>query len=272
MAEAPTPEIIRISDADDPRIAAYRDIRERDLVGRQGLFVAEGKVVLANLFGALRFEVLSVLVLESRLAGLRDTLRAAPAGLPVYVAERKVMDAVAGFPIHRGILAIGRARPTTAAEVMRALPSRALCLVLIGISNHDNMGALFRNASAFGAAAVLLDPSCCDPLYRKSIRVSVGGVFRTPFARLDDTETGLDALSADGFRLLALSPRGTMRIDEISRTERTALVLGTEGEGLPPSVLQRWTTVRIPITGGFDSLNVATAAAIALHRLSVGLV
>ena len=177
------PAAIAIDDADDPRIAAYRDIRERDLVGRQGRFVAEGKVVLDVLFSAGRFEAELALILDSRLAGMAATLAKAPAGMPVYVASRPVMDAVAGFPMHRGVLAIGRRRDDETPRSPACRPAaRALVIALVGISNHDNMGAIFRNAAAFGADAVLLDETCCDPLYRKAIRVSVGAALKVPFA------------------------------------------------------------------------------------------
>lgn len=263
--------LIRIVDADDPRVAAYRDIRERDLVGRQGLFVAEGKVVLDVLLSSQDHEAQSVLVLDSRLAGLEAELGKAPATVPVYVAEAAVIDAIAGFHIHRGILAIGRRRAVPAAtKLLEALPRRALALVLVGISNHDNIGSIFRNAAAFGVAAVFIDPTCCDPLYRKSIRVSVGGVFRVPFARFDGTADFAQSLISHGFHPIALSPRGTTDIRDIASKDRMALFLGTEGDGLPEALLSAMQTVRIAIAPDFDSLNVAATSAIALHRLSEG--
>lgn len=259
---------ILIDDPDDPRIAAYRDIRERDLVGRQGRFVAEGKVVLENLFAARRFEVESVLILDARLDGMMSTLTKAPEGVPVYVASRQVIDAVAGFPLHRGVLAIGRRRDSESiGEVLAGLPPRALVLALVGISNHDNMGAIFRNAAAFGADAVILDDTCCDPLYRKAIRVSVGAALKVPFATAGPRAQIVEALAAVGFSQIALSPQGRVDIRELPRVERMAFYLGTEGEGLPADLMRRLTTVRIPIASGFDSLNVATAAAIALHEI-----
>ena len=146
---------IRIDDPDDPRVAAYRDVREHDLAGRQGRFVAEGKVVLNVLFSARRFEAESALVLENRFAGMTEIFRRAPESLPVYVATSTVMDALTGFHIHRGILAIGRKRqPQPVDEILAMLPERALVVALAGIANHDNMGAIFRNAAAFGASAV----------------------------------------------------------------------------------------------------------------------
>ncbi|WP_442582564.1 TrmH family RNA methyltransferase [Mesorhizobium sp. ASY16-5R] len=261
--------LIRIDDPHDPRIAAYRDVRERDLVGRRGLFVAEGKVVLDVLLSATDYEAQSVLVLESRAAGLEAVLRRAPVTMPAYIADAAVMDAIAGFHIHRGILAIGRRRTApTVRGLIEAAAGRALVLVLVGISNHDNIGSIFRNAAAFGAAAVFIDPTCCDPLYRKSIRVSVGGVFRVPFARFDDTACFAQDLLDHGFRSVALSPRGKTDIRDIDGAGRMALFLGTEGDGLPQAILSAMETVRIAIAPDFDSLNVAATSAIALHRLT----
>lgn len=263
------PQTIRIDDADDPRLAPYRHIRERDLVGRQGRFVAEGKVVLRVLLSASRFAAESVLVLENRLDGIAALLEKAPDGVPVYVASAAVMDAVAGFHVHRGVLAIGRRRAEPShAELLAALPQRALVVCLVGISNHDNMGAIFRNAAAFGAHAVLLDATCCDPLYRKAIRVSVGAALKVPFARGGSGADLADELERRDFAMLALSPRGACEIGQVAPSPRMALFLGTEGDGLPETLLARMPTARIAMVEGFDSLNVAAASAIALHRLS----
>ena len=262
-------EIIRIDDPADPRVAPYLSIRERDLAGRQGRFIAEGKVVLNVLFSSARFEAESVLVLENRLAGLTDTLSLAPPSLPVYAASQPVMDAIAGFHIHRGILAVGRKREADSPETLVAsLPGRALVAVLVGLSNHDNVGAIFRNAAAFGADAVLLDGSCCDPLYRKAIRVSVGAALKVPFAVAADAGSIVALLGRSGFGQVALSPSGTTDIRDTPRPDRLALYLGTEGDGLPDDLMSRLQTVRIAMAKGFDSLNVAAASAIALHHFS----
>lgn len=263
------PAVEQIGDPGDPRVSAYRDIRERDLVGREGRFIVEGKVVLGALLSAGRFPVESILVLENRLPGLAGMLSQVPAGVPVYVASAGVMNAVAGFHIHRGILALGRRRPPESVEaVLAASPSdSALVVVLIGIANHDNVGAIFRNAAAFEADAVLLDSTSCDPLYRKATRVSVGATLKVPFAAGQSTEDLLDALDRHGFTPIALSPRGAQDIRTMERPRRSALFLGTEGDGLPHALMDRMRTARIAMAPGFDSLNVATAAAIALHEL-----
>jgi len=262
-------EPVRIDDPADPRVASYLSVRERDLVGRSGRFIAEGKVVLNVLFSAARFEPESVLVLESRLHGLADTLRMAPPLMPVYVAPQAVMDAIAGFHIHRGILAVGRKRQADDPQALIAsLPRRAMVVVLVGLSNHDNVGAIFRNAAAFGADAVLLDAGCCNPLYRKSIRVSVGAALKVPFAVAPDAGAIAALLDPEGFDQIALSPGGTVDIRGAARKERVAIYLGTEGEGLPQSLMSRLSTVRIGMAPGFDSLNVAAASAITLHHFS----
>ncbi|MBD8556644.1 RNA methyltransferase [Rhizobium sp. CFBP 8762] len=265
--------LIRISDPDDPRIAAFRSIRERDLTGRDGLFIAEGKVVLRMLVDAhaagTGFTTRSVLLLENRVDGLRDILDHLSADIPVYVASGTVFDEIAGFHMHRGILALGSSahRPGRA-DMLDSLPASSLVLVACGLSNHDNIGSLFRNAAAFGADGVLLDETCCDPLYRKAIRVSVGAVLKVPFARGSAIADILQDLTGQGFELWGLSPRGAVDIRDIPATPRIALVMGTEGEGLPEAVMQTIQTARIRQRPGLDSLNVATATGIALHEVA----
>lgn len=259
-----------IVDADDPRIAPYRAVRERDVAGRGGRFIAEGEVVLRLLLSArARHSVESVLIAETRIDGLADLLAALPDDAPLYVASQRVMDAVVGFHIHRGILGVGRRAPDPgAASLVASLPEDALVVALVGVSNHDNVGGAFRNAAAFGADAVLLDGSCCDPLYRKAIRVSVGACLTTPFARGGSGEALLDALEDAAFRTVALSPSGHMQLHEVARGRRTALLLGAEGPGLPASLTTRVGTARIAMAAGFDSLNVAAASAVALYEIT----
>jgi tRNA G18 (ribose-2'-O)-methylase SpoU len=261
--------IIPIDDPDDPRIAAYRDIRERDLVGREGLFIAEGEVVLRMLLRHGLHRPVSLLIAEKRVPALADLLADAPGDVPVYAACQAVLDRIAGFPIHRGILAVGRRGdlPDPAALLRQAGP-QAIVVVLSGIANHDNMGGIFRNAAAFGASAVILDSDCCDPLYRKAIRVSVGAALAIPFARLAREEDVLALLAANGFVTLALSPAGTTALTEVAIPGRVAALFGTEGPGLPADLLARGQTVRIAMAGGMDSLNVATASGIVLHHLA----
>ena len=262
-------QLIPIDDPADARLAPYRDVRDRDLAGRGGGFMAEGEVVLRTLIRSGRHGVASVLLAAKRADGLADALAALPPATPVYLAAQPVMDAVAGFPLHRGVLAVGRRGPDPGADALLAgCGPRALVLALVGIGNHDNMGGLFRNAAAFGADAVLLDATCCDPLYRKAIRVSVGAALILPWARLPPGDDLAARLQAHGFDALALSPGGAEPLSAVRRSPRAALVAGAEGPGLPPALLARARTVSIPMHPGFDSLNVSVAAAVALHHLA----
>ena len=260
------PDPIQVTDPDDPRIAAYRAVRERDVVGRGERFVAEGEVVLRLLLGGRSAHGLeSLLVSARRLPSLGELLALRPESAPVYVAGQAVMDAVVGFPIHRGVLAIGRRAPAvTAQALLAALPERALVAGLIGVTNHDNVGGVFRNAAAFGADAVLMDASSCDPLYRKAIRVSVGASLTVPFARGGDGHEMLDALNAAGFATVALSPSGARALRDVAPARRTALLFGAEGPGLPAELTARVATTRIDMAAGLDSLNVAVTSGIAL--------
>lgn len=259
---------IFIADPADPRLADYREVRERDLAAREG-FIAEGQVVLEKLVRGARHPLRSVLIAEKRVTALASLLAELPKDVPVYAAGQAVMDAVVGFPIHRGILAVGERRPLDAQALLAGLPDRALVMGLVGIANHDNMGGLFRNAAAFGADAVLLDESCCDPLYRKAIRVSVGAALTTPFAHAGDAGNLCNLLAESGFSVVALSPGGGLDLAEFSAPARIATLFGAEGPGLPPEVLENVQTLRIGMAGDFDSLNVATASGIVLHHLAL---
>lgn len=260
----------QIDDPDDIRLFPYRSIREKDLVGRQQRFIAEGKVVLNVLFSSsARFETESLLVLENRLAGLSEQLSQLPPDVPVYSVPQTVMDMVAGFHVHRGILAVGRRKTQPSLDTMlAALPAKSLVVVLCGISNHDNVGSIFRNAAAFEADCVLMDETCCDPLYRKAIRVSVGATLKVPYFHGGNIDEIIAALGDANFNLLALSPSSSLGIYDAAKFDRQALLLGTEGEGLPPRLLAKLQTARIPMSTAFDSLNVATASGIALSRFS----
>ena len=261
-------QLVPIGDIDDPRIEPYRAIRERDVAGREDAFILEGEVVLRAFARAGRYELASVLLAEKRVDKLMPVLGMLP-DAPVYVAPQAVLDGIVGFHIHRGVLALGRRRPLQPAwDLIGGLGPDALVMTLMGVSNHDNIGGLFRNAAGFDVDAVLLDGACCDPLYRKAIRVSVGGALMVPFTRLRPDEDAVDLLKANGFRCLALSPAGATHLSEVKRSGRTALMLGAEGPGLSDAVLSRTETVSIPMSGRFDSLNVATASGIALHHLN----
>lgn len=259
-----------IEDPEDPRVAAYRDIRERDLTGREGLFIAEGEVVLRTLLSSASLcRPRSLLIAANRLAAQSDLIADVPAGVPVYAAAQPVLDRVAGFPLHRGLLGLGERPPErTVAGVLAGAPDDCIVLACSGIGNHDNMGGLFRNAAAFGAAAVLRDERCCDPFYRKAIRVSVGAVLRTQGAAAESLDGLVSALETAGFEIIALSPGGSERLGTLKPGGRQAILVGSEGPGLPPAILSRLRTVGVPMAGGFDSLNVAVTSALALHQLS----
>ncbi|MBC6983517.1 RNA methyltransferase [Caulobacter sp. 17J80-11] len=262
------PHFVSLADPDDPRAAPYRDVRERDLAGRAG-FMAEGEVVLEKLIRLSPHRPQSVLIAEKRRARLEPLLADLPDAVPVYVAAQPVLDAIAGFHLHRGILAVGERAPLPSPDALLAgLPERATVVVLHGLANHDNVGGVFRNAAAFGADAVLLDATSCDPLYRKAIRVSVGATLLVPWTRLQPGADPVALLSAHGFETIALSPSGQTVLSELRRPAKVAALFGTEGPGLPAEVLTRTRSVRIPMAGGFDSLNVAATSAVVLHHLA----
>lgn len=259
--------LISIDDPADPRIEPFVQVRERDLVGRQGRFVAEGEVVLSVAAGRGLIE--AVLIDAKRASALAPLLDRLAPGTPVYTASQGVLDAVVGFHIHRGILGIGRRPPEPdPAALLAAAADPGMVLLLFGIGNHDNMGGLFRNAAAFGASAILLAGDCCDPLYRKAIRVSVGATLMVPFARVAAGSDPLELLQAAGFEALALSPAGGERLIDLTPPRRAAVLLGSEGPGLPQAVLDRSRTVAIPMSPGWDSLNVAVTGGIVLHHLA----
>jgi tRNA G18 (ribose-2'-O)-methylase SpoU len=270
MMEAFLPaQLIFITDPSDPRVEPFLAVRERDLVGRRGLFIAEGEVVLRHLLTSPLCEPVALLAAADRVERLKSLMGDQAPDVPVYVAEQRVMDAIVGFPIHRGLLGLGRRRtPPTGLALLAGLGDRALVIAVHGIGNHDNMGGLFRNAAAFGVDAVLLDASCCDPLYRKAIRVSVGATLITPFARLAPEEDLIALVQGAGFDAVALSPSGAVDLKAFAPGARTAVIFGAEGPGLPADLLGRCRTVQIPMASGFDSLNVATTSGIVLHHLA----
>ncbi len=261
--------VLHVTDAHDPRLDAYGAIRERDLTnGHGGRFIVEGKVTLETLLTRGRFEIESLFLCETRLEPLEGILTQVPAGIPVYVAPQGIMDEIAGFPMHRGVLACGKKGAATAPSDILPAEGPSTALLLAGLSNHDNVGACFRNAAAFGAGAVLLDDTSCDPLYRKAIRVSSGTTFWLPFAHGGTGASLIEAAEAKGHEVWALTPdAGAEPLPSLRVPERVALLMGAEGPGLPANLIARARPVRVPMTDGFDSLNVATAAAIALAHV-----
>ncbi len=263
------PVITHITTLDDPRLAPYRSVRERDLLRDGQRFIVEGKVTLARLVEASRFPVESIFLAESRIEPMKDVIARLPDDTPVYVAPQAVMDAITGFHIHRGVLAVARRETEqSVGELISTLPAGQLTVMaLVELSNHDNVGACFRNGAALGADAVLLDATSCDPLYRKSIRVSAGTALSLPFARSGDGVEIIAALETAGIEPWALSPTGGEPLHALSPPDRLAIVLGAEGPGLPPGLMARCRRISIPMSPGVDSLNVATAGAIALSHV-----
>jgi tRNA G18 (ribose-2'-O)-methylase SpoU len=258
-----------VHDPGDPRLADYRALTDLELRVRfeppNGLFIAEGELVLRR---ALRagYQPRSILVDERRVSPLADLdLR----GAPVYLASQPVLRELTGFQVHRGVLASFHRRPLLQPEQVLAAARRVV--VLEEINNHTNLGAIFRSAAGLGIDAVLLSPTCADPLYRRSVRVSMGEVFAIPYARLAPWPAALAQLRSAGFGLLALTPAADAvpihQLDADHR-RRPALLLGAEGAGLTAGALAASDLrVTIPMARGVDSLNVAAAAAVACWEL-----
>ena len=237
------------------------------------MFVAEGRLVVTRLMTESALATRSVLVTETARASLADVFAARPE-VPVYVVPQAVMNDIAGFHIHRGCLAIGqRPQPARWQDVVASGFSRkAPIVVLERVANADNVGGVFRNAAAFGAGAVLLDPVSTDPLYRKAIRTSMGAALIVPFARAEPWPDALRDLREMGFALIAMTPSEeapTLRqCASALAGRRAALVLGHEGDGLSKGALDVCDHhARIPMASGVDSLNVSAAAAVALYEI-----
>jgi len=273
---------VSVGDARDPRLTDYVRLTDvhlrRSLEAAHGLFIAEGELVIRRAIGA-GYPVRSLLITSDRLAALADLAGGCPG--PVYVVAPEIARQLTGYRVHRGALASMRRLPLP--PVSEVIAGARRLVVLEDIVDHTNVGAIFRCAAALGFDAVVLAPRCADPLYRRSVRVSMGAVFAVPYARLEDWREGLARIRAAGFRLLALTPAAdAVPIGEAVAGAHAlpgagvpadgaplALLLGTEGDGLSA----RWRdqadlSVRIPMSGEVDSLNVASAAAIACYLLA----
>ena len=269
-----------VEDPEDPRLDDFRDLnsvdRRPDLPTGKGLVIAEGVLVVQRML-ASRFTPHAMLGTDRRLAELRDDLAGAGAGAvraPYYRASADVMAQVVGFHLNRGVLAAARRVPEpSVAEVVDGARTVA---VLEGVNDHENLGSIFRNAAGLGVDAVVFGSGCADPLYRRAVRVSMGHALLVPYARATDWPADLVTLKERGFRLLAMTPhREARELPEAMtavRDERIAVLVGAEGPGLTAAA-QRLSDVRvrIPMSRGTDSLNVATAAALAFYeRARVG--
>ncbi|HEY6892796.1 MAG TPA: RNA methyltransferase [Rhodanobacteraceae bacterium] len=248
----------------------YRNLSDGELVRAHGVFIAEGRLVVQRVIEHGGYAVRSVLVNDAALRSLERTLVELDASVPVYVSAADAFPAITGYNIHRGCLAVvERPRERSIDEVSAG--ARTL-VVLEAVTNADNVGGVFRNAASFGCSGVVLSPTCCDPLYRKAVRTSMGAVLSTPFARANEWPQALAQLRADGFTIAALTPRDpSTSIDDfvrVGRPERLAIVAGTEGSGLTVEAdALADVRLRIPIADAVDSLNVAVAVGIALYAL-----
>ncbi len=264
-------EIVHIDAADDARLDDYRSLTDTALRMRVepagGLYIAESATVVERAIAA-GHRPRSAMVQQRRLEAVAAMLQTVD--VPVYVVPDAVAEAVTGYDVHRGALAAMH-RPVLPG-VRETVAGGRLVVILEGIGDHANIGAAFRAAAGLGADAVLVAPHCADPLYRRSVRVSMGTVFQVPWTRIDDWDGAMADLHSEGFSLaaLALDDRAvTLDAYVAQRPDRVALLLGSEGEGLSPTALASADhTVTIPMSGGVDSLNVASAAAVALWALS----
>jgi tRNA G18 (ribose-2'-O)-methylase SpoU len=261
-----------VADPDDPRLVDYRSLTDVALRTRvepaAGLFIAEGELVIGR---ALRagYRPRSLLLAPRWLDALLPLLAAAAPDVPVYLAEPAVLQRVTGFNVHRGALAAFERKPLPAPAAVLAGARRVV--VVENVNNPTNLGAMLRSAAALGMDALLLDPRSCDPLYRRSVRVSMGEALTMPHARLLGWPGALADVRGAGFRLLALTPDpGATPIDAVrpAPDDRLAVLLGAEGPGLTAGALaEADDAVRIPMAPGVDSLNVAAAAAVAFYAL-----
>lgn len=258
-------------DPSDPRLAPYRAMSDADLLHRRGLFVAEGRLVVERVLTCGRYQVESALMNGGSLVALRPLFQTHAPEVPLFRCDTAAFQQITGFNIHRGCLAL--VRRGAPLDWRDAIGDARVVVVLEGVTNADNVGSVFRNAAAFAAGAVLLSPTCCDPLYRKAIRTSMAASLRVPFARLEPWPEALADLRSAGFMLAALSPREpAMTLEHFANGvghRRVALIVGTEGAGLTGAAERAADArVMIPISSNVDSLNLAVASGIALSRLS----
>ena len=262
--------IDRVTHLSDPRLALYRGVRDPELARARGLFVAEGRLVVRRVLEDPRYHVRSLLLNDAAHGELESALGRLDPSVPVFLCGSDDFLAITGYDIHRGCLAlVERPAPVAAADLIAT--ARSL-IVVDGVANPDNIGSVFRNAAAFGTGGILLSPTCCDPWYRKAIRTSMGAVLRVPFAYVDAWPADVDRVRAQGFTLVALTPREPSEALEAvagrNLGSRVALIVGAEGSGLTPAVeAAAELRVRIPISDAVDSLNLAVAVGIALYAL-----
>ena len=271
------PNIIEITDFHAPELDPYARLTQNQLRNRlepeKGIFIAESPKVIDRALDA-GYEPVSLLMERRQITGPAAGILSRCGDAPVYTADRELLAALTGFELTRGVLcAFRRPAPRPVEELCRDARRVA---VLEGIVDSTNVGAIFRSAAALNMDAVLINPSCCDPLCRRAVRVSMGTVFQVPWGQLGDSpadwpEKGMDVLHALGFKTaaMALSDRSVSIDDEqLAKEPKLAIVLGTEGDGLAASTIASCDyTVKIPMSHGVDSLNVAAASAVAFYQL-----
>lgn len=250
-----------------PALDAYRDLAAPGRLADRGLFVAEGRLVVARLVGLGTYRLHSLLLTRAAHAAMADVVAGVPDTVPVYVADQAVMNGIAGFNIHRGCLALAE-RPA-ARRWPPAMDRWRRVLVLEGVNNPDNVGGLFRAGAALGADAVLLGPGCGDPLYRKAVRTSMAATLSLPFHAAATWPGALADLRRAGLAVVACTPDADApSLYQIELPDRAAVLVGSEGSGVSAEAdAAADLRVRIPMHGGLDSLNVTTAAAIVLSAL-----
>ena len=270
-------QIIEITDFTAPELDAYARLTERELYScfhpREGLFIAESPNVILRALDA-GFEPVSLLMERKHIEGQAAEVIARCGDIPVYTSTLDVLTQLTGFQLTRGVLCAMRRKPLPMVE--EVCRSARRIAILENVMNPTNVGAIFRSAAALNMDAVLLTPACCDPLYRRAVRVSMGTVFQIPWTYLGDEvadwpEAGMARLSQLGFRTAAMALRDdSVSIDDprLLAEEKLAIVLGTEGNGLGNDTIAGCDyTVRIPMSHGVDSLNVAAASAVAFWQL-----
>lgn len=261
--------MISLGGLDDPRLEDYRHVGDHDALVRRGLFVAEGRLVVERLLTHRRHRLRSLLLSATAAEAMAAVLGDIDPAIAVFVVPQADMNAVVGFNVHRGCLALAE-RPGPAALADLDLTSATRLVVLEGVNNPDNVGGVFRNAAALGAAAVVLGPHCGDPLYRKAIRTSMAAVLTLPWVQAGAWPDALARLRAAGFAIVACTPAAhAPALYDTLLPPRAAVLVGAEGPGLTAAALAHADLlVRIPMHGAMDSLNVATAAAVVLSALA----
>ncbi|HUS90668.1 MAG TPA: RNA methyltransferase [Phycisphaerae bacterium] len=264
------PTVQPVNSLEDPRIAAYRNLKDRELARWEGRFIAEGLLNVQRLLES-DYPVESALVTETRVG---EVAALVPAGVPVFAAPERLFSGIVGFGFHGGALACGRRRPGASLEQLARRWAEPLTIVILPkITSTENLGGLLRISSAFGAAAVVLGPECCDPFYRQAIRVSMGTVFKLPLVRSADLAADLARLRNEWDVPLAAAvlDRDAEPLHAAGRGPRLGLLFGNETTGLPGEIVALCDRrVTIPMRLGTDSLNVAVAAAVFLHHFTHG--